>query len=279
MSGSSYNGYDWKTREGILQAYKRGEAGKDFTIVGKPCGLCGDPDRSPGEWHSEDYSLPYSFSPPQTYPLCCSCHGRLHKRFKRPAEEWELFCLHIEAGGYGSEFTKIYPPRQRAGAMEEIAARHEFEVARIREMVVTTRWWRDLTLDSESLTAPWARPRPLRPRPDSDAFRAASNAIGLKDKEAELLRVHAIAPRRTATMRQLSQSVLGRDAPQEINLLYGRLARRFCEHFDWQPDQRADGSQVWMSMVAEGWYPPKRDGLRREYEWVMVSALASLSLR
>lgn len=67
MSGSLYNGYSWKQREAILRAYQAGEAGPGFSFGGRPCGLCGDPDRAPGEWHSEDYSPPYRFEPPATY--------------------------------------------------------------------------------------------------------------------------------------------------------------------------------------------------------------------
>lgn len=257
-----------------MRAYSRGKAGEGFTFAGKPCGLCGDPDRSPGEWHSEDYSQPYSFTPPASYPICASCHGRLHKRFNQPAEEWELFCRHVEAGGYGREFTKLYPTRTRAGVMAAIAAGSNPPIAQIREIAVASRWWRDLTLDPDSLHAPWARPRPLRPRPDATAFKQAAASVDLSDRERLVLRVHASEPRRSATMRLLALTVFQRDAPGEMNLFYGRLARRLCEHLGWSPDRRDDGSPIWMSVVAEGWYPPKNDSPKREHEWVMVHSLA-----
>src|SRR5579872_7425593 len=114
MTGKSYNGYDSKQRGRITNPLKRALAESPALFAGRACELCGDPDRDPNEWHSEDYSRPYSFVPPQTYALCNPCHGRLHKRFNRPIEEWELFCRHVEAGGYGREFTAIYPPRRRS---------------------------------------------------------------------------------------------------------------------------------------------------------------------
>lgn len=51
MIGASYNGYSGRQRDLILKAYHRGDAGPDFTLASKPCGLCGDPDRAPNEWH------------------------------------------------------------------------------------------------------------------------------------------------------------------------------------------------------------------------------------
>ncbi|TRD10418.1 hypothetical protein FGU71_00040 [Erythrobacter insulae] len=276
MSGASYNGYSWKQRDLILKAYHRGEAGPDFTLEGKPCGLCRDPDRAPGEWHSEDYSQPFRFEPPQTSPICKSCHLRLHKRFNQPPEEWELFCRHVDAGGYGRDFVATYPLARRRALMHKIANGEAVEVPLIRERELGDRWWRNLTLDPESLEAPWARPRPLRPRPDKDALRRALCAISPSQKEWAILRFHAHAFRRTATMRVIAAEVLGSSSAQTANLAYGKLARRLVEMTGWEPDVRPDASPIWMRIVAEGWAPPSKDGAEREYELVMVPDLVEV---
>lgn len=130
-------------------------------------------------------------------------------------------------------------------------------------------WWRSLTLDPESLVAPWARPRPLRPRPDASAFLRAVASLPLSGCQMVLLRAHAAAPKRTATMRHLARLALDSDSPKTANLIYGKLARQLTSILDWKPDRRKDGSPIWMSLIAEGWYPPGR-----EYEWTMVSSFA-----
>ena len=66
-------------------------------------------------------------------------------------------------------------------------------------------------------------------------------------------------------MRMLAQAALGKGDPKSANLLYGRLAGRLTSLLQWEPDLRDDGSPIWMSLLAEGWYPPGR-----EYEWTMV---------
>lgn len=272
MSGTSYNGYDWKQREAILKAYRQGAAGPGFTFVGKPCGLCGDPERPGSEWHSEDYSEPFLFEPPATYPVCKACHGRLHKRFNRPASEWEFFCRHLEAGGYGREFTSNFTAAQRAAMTAALERGEPVELARVRDPATTSAWWRELTLDPESLHAAWSRPRPFRPRPDASAYEAAIATANPTNRELAILQFHAAAPRRTATMRQVASAVLGSDRPSDANLAYGKLAKRIGEHVAWQPDVRVDGTPFWMSVVAEGWQPPDP----REYELTMIPVLAAI---
>ncbi|MCD1645316.1 hypothetical protein [Aurantimonas coralicida] len=276
MTGTTYNGYSWQQREAIMKAFRRGQAGADFSFAGKPCGLCGDPDRPASEWHSEDYSQPYSFVPPQSYPLCKPCHSRLHKRFDRPAAEWEVFCRHVDAGGTGQEFTALYPPGKRDAMCRRIAEGLPVDLPRLRERPDGPAWWRGLTLDPESLAAPWARPRPLRPRPGAQAYRQAIAAAAPTEKEAAILRFHAAAPRRTVTMRTIARQVLNKDDPRAANLAYGRLARRIGENLDFEPDRREDGSFFWMSVVAEGWEPRASRDQRREYELVMIPALGEI---
>ena len=276
MTGTSYNGYDSHQRGGIGKAYKRGEAGPGFTFANQPCGLCGDQNRAPGEWHSEDYSAPFSFNPPQTYALCKSCHGRVHKRFNRPVEEWELFCRHIEAGGYGREFTALFPVNGRKGWCAAISQGQRVEVNHIRPVAVSDPWWRSLTLDPESLIAPWARPRPWRARPDAEAYGAALEAAKLTETEWEILRHHAGAYRRTVTMRDVAREALGSPRPQTANLAYGNLAKRISANLDWTPDLRENGTPFWLSVIAEWWNPPSSAERRREFELVMIPVLVEL---
>ena len=273
MSGSWYNGYDWAQRAKILRAIKRGEAGPGFGTAARPCGMCGDSDRPPNNWHSEDYSEPFLFAPPATFPLCNACHGRLHKRFANPNAEWELFCRHIEAGGYGREFTRMDSPASRRKMCAAIEEGQPVACQPIRERLAYTLDCRDLTLDPESLYAPWARPRPLRPRPSEAAYRDAFTAAALSDVEWGILCYHASAPKRTVTMRQIAQNVLDSSSPGAANLSYGKLARRISRRLNWSPDKRIDGSPFWTSVFAEGWQP-RAEG--REYELVMVPTLAAL---
>lgn len=268
MSNAPYNGYDWQQRAKIMPAYRR-LTGRNAPFEGEPCAMCGDTDRPQGEWHSEDYSEPFSFQPPEAYPLCKPCHARLHKRFNALPGEWGLFCLHLEAGGYGSEFVQLRSLPERQALSEQIAAGHKVEQPVIRARSPGPYWWRSLTLDPESLLAPWARPRPLRPRPDAAAYMGAFDSLSVSGAQLRLLRSHATAPRPTATMRTLAKAAWGTDNPKAANLVYGNLARQLTSILHWEPDQRKDGSPVWMSLVAEGWYPPGR-----EYEWTMVPSAA-----
>jgi hypothetical protein len=251
-----------------MPAYRK-LTGRHAPFEGEPCAMCYDPHRPQGEWHSEDYSEPFSFQPPQSYPLCKPCHARLHKRFNAAPCEWELFCLHLEAGGYGSEFVQMRTLPERRALCERIASGHRPELPVIRVRPSGPYWWRSLTLDTESLEAPWARPRPLRPRPDVSAFLHAFEQADLSDRDLAFLHAHAGARRRTATMRMLAQAALGKDDPKSANLLYGKLAGRLTSLLQWESDLRDDGSPIWMSLLAEGWWPP-----RREYEWTMVPSAA-----
>ncbi|GLQ39771.1 hypothetical protein GCM10007908_33910 [Rhizobium albus] len=267
MSNMPYNGYSWAQRMKIIPAFRK-LTGKDAPFDGEPCSICGDRERAPGEWHSEDYSEPYSFEPPESYPVCKSCHMRLHKRFNAPPGEWALFCLHLDAGGYGAEFAKLRTPPVRRELCERLVRGDHVDLPAIRFRRIQDDWWRHLTLDPESLEAPWARPRPLRQRPDTEQFLAALTALGPSEKQRRLLKAHASAPRRTASMRALALEALGKNEPATANLIYGTLAHRLTERLNFKPDQRDDGSPVWMSIIAEGWYPP-----RREFEWTMVPSL------
>lgn len=273
MSGASYNGYSWEQRAKKLR-HRGSLSDRDQEWHNLPCALCGDPDRDPKERHSEDYSEPFLFSPPHTYPLCKSCHLRLHKRFKRPAEEWELFCLHVEAGGYGREFVSTYPAANRKVLCNRIRQGELIRPEPVRPIKGRSPWWRQLTLDPESLDAPWARPRPLRERPPMKAYSEALQAIRPTEREWDILRFHARAHRRTTTMRSIAEEVFGSHRHTAANSAYGRFAKRLCEELGWEPDTRNDGSKRWLGIVAEGWTPRPNGAERREFELVMIRNLA-----
>lgn len=276
MDGKPYNGYSWAQRIKILRAFQRAGPRLAEQMAREPCGLCGDPARAPHEWHSEDYSEPFSFSQPQSYAMCKPCHGRLHKRFGRASEEWELFCRFVEAGGYGREFSNALPVATRRAFQTQLAEGQDVVFPPIRPRVVADDWWRRLTLDPASLEAPWAKPRPLRSRPERHEFDQAFARAELSPIERAILRFHASAPNRTATMRQIATSCLGVTDPRPTNLVYGKLARRTASHLAFQPDTREDGSPVWMSLFAEGWPSAGHDAERHEYRWVMVPAVAEI---
>ena len=265
---SPYNGYSAAQRSKIIPAFRKA-TGRTSPFGDEPCAMCNDPNRNPREWHAEDYSEPFIYEPPASYPLCRACHSRLHKRFNAALGEWELFCLHLEAGGYGAEFAKLRSVADRKALMQSVVAKTLTSLPRIRDRPPGPYWWRNLTLDPESLEAPWARPRPLRPRPDAEAFLGAFESTDLSEKDCRLLQAHANASRRTTTMRQLSVQALGKSGADAANLHYGRLAHRLGNQLEWTPDRRKDGSPIWMSLLAEGWQPHGR-----EYEWTMVPSAA-----
>jgi len=268
MSSNPYNGYTWSERAPILKALAQARHSGRMLRSG-PCDICGDPDRATA-FHSEDYSVPYTFEPPQTYLLCKPCHLRLHKRFNDAPENWNLFLAHLRAGGYGAEFSQRYSLSERKRLIAELAAGNHVQLPAIRPRPqVAEVWWERLTLDPESLVAPWARPRPLRARPSLERLHSAIEQIAPTEKEQRLLRCHAAAPNRSATMRYLAQHALNSEQPNSANLAYGSFARKLCEAIpEWQPDTREDGSAIWMSIVAEGWQPEGR-----EFEWVLIPAL------
>lgn len=268
MANGDYNGYSWKQREETLKALHRAEKlGMPKRIA--PCDMCGDPER-PNALHSEDYSEPRTFLPPQTYLLCKACHSRIHKRFNDSKESWQLFLMHLRSGGYGAEFTQRYSVAQRREWQAALADGLPVEMPFIRNRKANAdTWWEQLTLDPISQTAAWARPRPLRPRPSLAAFEAVLKGLELSDKEQSLLHCHAASKNHSATMRDLAKRALNSEHPNTANLLYGSLAHRLCEAIpDWKPDTRPDKTPIWMSIVAEGWQPEAG-----EFEWVLIPQL------
>lgn len=284
--GDPYNGYTWEQRQQILHAEKRlrreGNLGPLTYLRSKgPCEVCGDPstpEEPHTQWHSEDYSPEFRFSPPATFIICNVCHLRLHKRFPDSSgkpSDWLLFLAHLRSGGYGREFTSLYSLKQRRVWQAQLEAGYPvvFQSLKGRQQLTGDEWWQVLTLDPESLIAAWARPRPWYPHPPTDAYQAALDQIRPNKYEMALLMFHAKFPRRSVTMRQLADGALSSKAPSQANLTYGKLAHRLAEllaeSMNWKPENRDDGSPIWMTSIAEGWQP-----IDREYEWVMVPTLA-----
>jgi len=270
--GNWYNGYSWQQREALLKEKhrleKRGDTERlSYFASEHPCEICLEPGQK--QFHSEDYSTPYLLRPPATFAVCRACHSRLHKRFDAPLD-WQLYVQHVSNGGYGREYTALYNQAIRKHWTSQLAGGLTPTLRDIRPRTLNGKeWWQHLSLDRESLHASWARPRPLRPRPSAEAYRAALAELSISEQEHALLHTHALAPRHSLTMRQLAKQALDSESARSANLLYGRLAHRLARQLDWQPDLREDGSPIWMTVIAEGWQPEGK-----EFEWVMLPALA-----
>ena len=175
---------------------------------GAPCAMCGDPDRAPGEWHSEDYSEPFRFQPPESYPVCKACHGRIHKRFNAEPGEWVLFCTHLDEGAAVWGLVERAARSTTDGhTREALASGSSVTLApSSRPRTPGARWWRSLTLDPR--VASLGRGRALALSGHGPAPRLlppAFNSFGLSEQETSILRVRAAAPRRTANMRSPRQ--------------------------------------------------------------------------
>jgi len=159
-SGNSYNGYVPRERAAFAKATRLLITAGELAPASPPCGLCNDPDALV-EYHSEDYSQPYRWVPPATYPLCLHCHRfRLHRRFWWP-ELWAAFLAHVRRGGYASD-------------LKNLLIRIEFEhyrwlvkcgkPATLRQLrpyphAIGTEWFAKLRMDIKSLCDRSARPR------------------------------------------------------------------------------------------------------------------------
>ena len=155
-----YNGYSARERDKKYQEFKRLKAAGQSRSQAGPCELCLDPV-SPVEPHSEDYSLPYIWSPPAEYMICRSCHGALHKRFKNP-QRWLQFKDHVRRGGFAAEFASHAVRKERALATAAMANGdcHHWSPWPDRAIRGGMDWWEHLTMAEQSIAASWARPRP-----------------------------------------------------------------------------------------------------------------------
>jgi hypothetical protein len=146
-----YNGYKPSERSAMGRALYPASSRQP------PCSMCGDPSPAKMQTHSEDYSKPYRWDPPASYPICSTCHSRLHSRFKSPAR-WNSYLLFLRRGWFAREVSSKDLQRQAelGGAYPWRHLDHP-SPTRVGPMAW---WWESLTLDAESLHSPVARPRP-----------------------------------------------------------------------------------------------------------------------
>jgi hypothetical protein len=126
-----------------------------------PCAMCGDPSPPKMQTHAEDYSTPYRWLPPATYPLCLRCHSRLHSRLHSRFDalpRWKSFLEFLRRGWYAQEVPSEELRRQmRLGDAYPWRELPHDPPVRIDP---NAWWWESLTTDKASLRSPAARPRP-----------------------------------------------------------------------------------------------------------------------
>jgi hypothetical protein len=141
-----YNGFSGKERAANGAALRRAIEAGTVPVPAGSCSICGDPSAKL-EYHSEDYSKPYSWSPPAAYLVCIACHrNKLHKRFGNP-DMWEAFKAHVRRGGYASDLKQ---PEVARELKQYIAALRSGDVLQLRPLrpyphASGTEWWASLT--------------------------------------------------------------------------------------------------------------------------------------
>ena len=140
-----YNGFSPEQRE--KRGTKRVRGLAPSWITQPPCSMCGDPTPAKMWSHAEDYSEPYNWSPPASYPLCDPCHKRLHIRF-RNAERWRAYHQFLRRGWYGREVTTVLLTRRTSQGDSFMWP--ELPGRRAQAFPRTTPWWEELTVDPRS---------------------------------------------------------------------------------------------------------------------------------
>jgi hypothetical protein len=101
-------------------------------------------------------------------------------------------------------------------------------------------------------------------------FKKALTGVELSSSQLAMVRVHYGAPDRRITMSKLAEAV-GYKNYRAANLQYGKLGKQIAQFLSEEPDYRnADGSPVWLFMLAEGW----KSASSGEWEWQMWPELA-----
>ncbi len=104
----AYNGFSGKERLAKFEAMKLRIASGELAPATGPCAICGDSDIATSfEYHDEDYSVPYVWTPPAMYSVCGHCHGKLHRRFEVKGQSWTLwpaYLAHVRRGGHGRDW-------------------------------------------------------------------------------------------------------------------------------------------------------------------------------
>jgi hypothetical protein len=146
----SYNGFSSHERTANGIALRKALKAGTVPLPIGPCALCCDPNVDL-EYHSEDYSKPYNWSPPAAYPLCRTCHrNKLHKRFANPVI-WEAFKAHVRRGGYASDLKNAQVTRELE---QYVAANREgialnLRIIRPYPHVIGSEWWDRLSVNNK----------------------------------------------------------------------------------------------------------------------------------
>lgn len=99
--------------------------------------------------------------PPAEYMVCETCESdMLQKRF-RNKDRWDSFKAHVRRGGYARE---LQDPAINKEFLDYREARERGEKPQLRKLrdrqATGNEWWEKLSIDSNTLTDPKARPRP-----------------------------------------------------------------------------------------------------------------------
>jgi hypothetical protein len=92
-----YNGWSPVQRNGTNAAIRAAIARGDLTVPDK-CSVCQRVPNRPLQWHSERYDVL------DAYPICRSCHIRVHARFRHP-DSWRAFIKSLDPAGWVQSLT------------------------------------------------------------------------------------------------------------------------------------------------------------------------------
>lgn len=92
-----YNGWSPAQRNGANAAIRAAIVRGDLTVPDK-CSVCQRVPNRPLQWHSERYDVP------DAYPICRSCHIRVHARFRHP-DNWNAFIKSLDPAGWVQSLT------------------------------------------------------------------------------------------------------------------------------------------------------------------------------
>lgn len=148
-----YNGFSPAERNANGRALNKAIKAGTVSHPTGPCALCGDLE-APLEYHSENYSKPFDWSPPAAYAVCRHCHrNKLHKRFTNP-DQWQAFKAHVRRGGYASDL--VANPKVKREVEAYRLALPEGSPVKLHPLrpyqgVVGKEWWAQLAAEPVSL--------------------------------------------------------------------------------------------------------------------------------
>lgn len=92
-----YNGFSPAQRNGANAAIRAAIARRDLAVPEK-CSVCQQVPNRSLQWHSERYDVL------DAYPICRSCHIRVHARFRHP-DSWRAFIKFLDPAGWVQSLT------------------------------------------------------------------------------------------------------------------------------------------------------------------------------